>query len=770
MNNINKPLMNKTAFCRVFICRKGGTVFLLIFLFVALILPGCKKNVADIPSDPATMKEDTLMFCFGQLLPSDLVYKAKQELEYRKSLPGYLIYVDSLSKATQCLYSLLMKNNQLTNFRSTMNNLNSEINNGIKTSGLSPECYLKSLGMGFGKGIEVSFGSSIGVALLILEEFEFNGGGGAKVIYDFNNLERQVFYFSVCSKDDPNGLQGSGLGIALSSGFGFQGFIEYMTGFRYQVHGIDQYAGPMDLRQYTIGIDINFIFGGDINLINAGNWQKHEGSCNWQYIMFLNCPDCFNGPNTSLSGITVGVGGSLSAGFALMIYLRDSKIGVCSEPIDFTYTNFGKDQSGRLIAATSMACELLSPENSLGPGLNMSLAGSPDAAAIAMLYGLYDPGLCPNSPPGQPYNPTPASGALEQDEFLTLFWNCSDPDGDPLTYDIYLGANGQLVFQGSTTNKYYTVNNLKEGTNYTWQVKAKDDKSAVTSGPKWYFRTSGTLNHPPVAPYEPDPADGAIDTPISLSLKWSGADPDNDPLRYHIYFGTEQNPGLYESNLAQTFLPVQNLISDTKYYWKVVAEDDHNHFTDGPIWSFTTTANGNGPPCPGIPSIQIQGKTYHTVLIGSHCWLRENIEHETGTSWCYNNDPSYCSYYGRLYDYQTAVSVCPQGWHLPSDDEWKEMEIFLGMSQSEVDLTGWRGTDQGSQLKPGGTTGFSALMAGTYNLGFFSEMSVNGYFWTGSSATSTNAWIRMVGTSGSKIARYQGLKNNGLSVRCLKDD
>ena len=64
--------------------------------------------------------------------------------------------------------------------------------------------------------------------------------------------------------------------------------------------------------------------------------------------------------------------------------------------------------------------------------------------------------------------------------------------------------------------------------------------------------------------------------------------------------------------------------------------------------------------------------------------------------------------YGCLYDWETACDICPDGWHLPSDDEWKELEMYLGMSEEEVYRfgTGYsRGGNAGDYLKVGGRTG-----------------------------------------------------------------
>jgi uncharacterized protein (TIGR02145 family) len=120
--------------------------------------------------------------------------------------------------------------------------------------------------------------------------------------------------------------------------------------------------------------------------------------------------------------------------------------------------------------------------------------------------------------------------------------------------------------------------------------------------------------------------------------------------------------------------------------------------------------------------------------------------------------------------------ICPAGWHLPSDAEWKELEIHLGMTQTEADGTGGRGTDQGNQLKSSSpawvgtnTSGFTALPGGsrgTYG-SFFFEGSY-GYWWSATESGS-DAWIRYLYSSQSDVYRYTYDKGFGFSVRCIRN-
>jgi uncharacterized protein (TIGR02145 family) len=74
------------------------------------------------------------------------------------------------------------------------------------------------------------------------------------------------------------------------------------------------------------------------------------------------------------------------------------------------------------------------------------------------------------------------------------------------------------------------------------------------------------------------------------------------------------------------------------------------------------------------------GKTYKTVKIGNQVWMAENLAFKpsSGNYWAYDDDNSNVAKYGYLYDWETALDVCPAGWHLPSDKEWPVLTDYLG--------------------------------------------------------------------------------------------
>jgi len=102
-------------------------------------------------------------------------------------------------------------------------------------------------------------------------------------------------------------------------------------------------------------------------------------------------------------------------------------------------------------------------------------------------------------------------------------------------------------------------------------------------------------NNPPNVPNTPDPYDGETGVDVNHDLSWVGGDPDiPDTVTYDIYFGTTTSPAkIVTNNSGPSYDPGQ-LTSNTTYYWKIVAWDDHGASTDGPEWNFT--AGANNPP------------------------------------------------------------------------------------------------------------------------------------------------------------------------------
>jgi len=226
-----------------------------------------------------------------------------------------------------------------------------------------------------------------------------------------------------------------------------------------------------------------------------------------------------------------------------------------------------------------------------------------------------------------------------------------------------------------------------------------------------------------------------------------------------------------------------------------------------------------------IPSVSdFDGNIYRTVQIGNQLWMASNLRTthyadgtpiqvlESDSDWeaLDLDDKAYCYYdndgnaeaftYGALYTWSAALNgayssdvnpslvqgVCPDGWHIPSDAEWKELEMHLGMDRIDADTTGPRGVSIGSQLAVNrdlwidgllestpvfGTSGFLALPGGgrRYN-GTFGHVGDNANFWTATEKNIEQAWGRHIYSEYTTVHRYGNVKSDGFSVRCVKDD
>lgn len=192
-------------------------------------------------------------------------------------------------------------------------------------------------------------------------------------------------------------------------------------------------------------------------------------------------------------------------------------------------------------------------------------------------------------PPGPPYSPSPAdghSGVPSAD--VTLSWNCNNPSGGHLTFNVYFGTATQppLVSSGQE-QQTYSVGQLPDSVTYYWRIEAIANQ-VTTSGPTWYF-TSGTLiNQPPNQPSVVAPADSVIDVSIYSTLRWAGSDPENDPLTYKLYFGTTNPPPFIGNQFNSVYTPLEAMQYGTLYYWQIVSMDNQGNETPGPVWTFTT--------------------------------------------------------------------------------------------------------------------------------------------------------------------------------------
>lgn len=266
-----------------------------------------------------------------------------------------------------------------------------------------------------------------------------------------------------------------------------------------------------------------------------------------------------------------------------------------------------------------------------------------------------------------------------------------------------------------------------------------------------------------------------------------------------VCWSTNQNPttansktingtgtGSFTSNLT-------GLTAETHYYVRAYATN-----SQGTAYGTQKTFNTSGPT--GTFTDLRDGRTYKTAIIHGKEWMAENLAYMptvsppsagsytqpyyyvygydgTSVAAAKNNTNFYT--YGVLYNWPAAKAACPSGWHLPSDDEWKQLEKALGMTQAEADNEGYRGIDLGTQMKAtsgwnnycneSNSSGFSALPGGRCSGGDFYDIRYFGCWWSSTEISSGYPWYRVLNNCAGGVLRDVKPMNSGFSVRCVKD-
>ena len=205
-----------------------------------------------------------------------------------------------------------------------------------------------------------------------------------------------------------------------------------------------------------------------------------------------------------------------------------------------------------------------------------------------------------------------------------------------------------------------------------------------------------------------------------------------------------------------------------------------------------------------ITITDIEGNIYQTDKIGNQFWMTENLRtarFNDSTSipkvedcvwWESLKSPGFCWYnnspeinrnvYGALYNWYAVNSgrLCPSGWHIPTDNDWKILEKYLGMDQTETDASDWRGEGLAYKMKStmdwnndsngNNSSGFSGLPGGTRWPGCeFDNIKNMGCWWSATEKGEGEVWYRSLSSNVSTIGRVSAFKIWGLSVRCIKN-
>ncbi len=157
---------------------------------------------------------------------------------------------------------------------------------------------------------------------------------------------------------------------------------------------------------------------------------------------------------------------------------------------------------------------------------------------------------------------------------------------------------------------------------------------------------------------------------------------------------------------------------------------------------------------------QRDGQSYKTVLIGKQHWMAENMNYRMSGSNCYDNHPFPCRRYGRLYAWESVANVCPQGWRIPSDQDWNRLYRYLGNNS----------IDAYAALIKGGGSGFDAQFGGwlTQNE-TFRHAGNRAYYWSATTTDSENARYYRLDKNNKAMTSDATEKGLGFSCRCIKE-
>ncbi len=235
------------------------------------------------------------------------------------------------------------------------------------------------------------------------------------------------------------------------------------------------------------------------------------------------------------------------------------------------------------------------------------------------------------------------------------------------------------------------------------------------------------------------------------------------------------------------------------YQIKMTAEDTLTYpANDTTATSFTC----------GFPISDYDGNIYNTVLIDSMCWMQENLRtthYADGTTlldgtnagdisgdyiskyyFDFNNDTANTTIYGKLYTWAAMMNgasgsssvpsgiqgVCPNGWHVPSDDEWTDLTDYFGGLTIAGGKLKEAGTEHWSSPNTGASneSGFTALPGGyRYSVGSFGGLGHFAEFWTSTESINNTSWFRTLYFQSNSVIRGNDTKAFGFSVRCIKD-
>ena len=233
--------------------------------------------------------------------------------------------------------------------------------------------------------------------------------------------------------------------------------------------------------------------------------------------------------------------------------------------------------------------------------------------------------------------------------------------------------------------------------------------------------------------------------------------------------------------------PSTEFCSDSTIYLKVYSKCggmDYNPSTQ-------YCSNGTLKTYYGFLTDSRDGKAYKITVIGSQTWFAQDLNYNALGSKCYNNSDSNCDTYGRLYDWSTAMGlnasynnsswdgndamhrgICPEGWHIPSDDDWDILMDYADSSVAGTKLkaaSGWRNYNDGDNGNGTDDYGFTALSGGNFSESSFNGVGTLSHWWSATERDASTAYYQDLHNSYSDVRKANESKSSLYSVRCVQD-
>ena len=354
-----------------------------LFCFL-LVLTTCKKESMS-EDQKLTQHEQKIITIINDFMPTQIATMFEDHLKIKRNEQNYSFYLDSLETSINELKSTIQLNFSIDDYKKALDNT---------LSNFKKKNSFGCLGLGYAKGVEVdpSLSGSIGAGIIV--GLQAAGGGGVQTVYDFVNMERQVYYYTFCSEGYTFGI---GIAAILSASIGFSGVNELITGINYHgsSSGLNQFEGAGLSKSYSLSSDLAEFFGIDFS---AGIGISNEVVADFSGVNnLMSCPTEMVEIENGSKEYSFEVSGTVSEsiGAELVLAYSSDKVGSYSYGAKDTYKKFSTD---RALAGIRMATELLL----LDPITGIKTVINPFdeiASTVAVAYGLIDVTSCPATVP-----------------------------------------------------------------------------------------------------------------------------------------------------------------------------------------------------------------------------------------------------------------------------------------------------------------------------------------------------------------------------------